>query len=91
MSTVAIPSGTIIVLQPPLQANRVRWFESFAYIASTDNYQRVASASRHHTDICAPYWTANLYRLDECGREWMSKHIFMVDNGFGVLVEVPGP
>lgn len=76
-----------IMLAPP-EESRVRWFgDANGYIKGEGFH-----ISRHHCDICAPYWVAQETRKNVHGYEmWRGPNRFYVTNDFGLLVEVPAP
>ena len=87
-SAFPVPCGAIVLPMPP--TGNVSWVSSRYYVYDQD-YRQCHTAGRHYTGSCAPCWVHQETRYDESGKSWIDRQKYMVDNGFGVLVEVPRP
>ena len=76
-----------IMLAPP-EESRVRWYSHANGYIKGEGFH----ISRHHCDICAPYWVAQETRKDVHSYEmWRGPYRLYVPDNFGDLVEVPAP
>ncbi|MFG5780239.1 hypothetical protein ACFIQF_24580 [Comamonas sp. J-3] len=63
------------------------WSENYASWWS-DGYESRAEMTRHHADVCTPFWVLGESHTDVMGKQWRAQTYCVIDD-FGNLKEVP--